>query len=398
MAGVKTVKPKSMKNEYQKELEGLQAKNLYRSLRVLKEHEGTRAVFKERKILLFCGNDYLGMSRHPRVIAAAHKAIDRYGVGARSARLIAGTTEAHARLEKKIAEFKNKEGALVFAAGFLANLGILTAFAGKEDIVIMDKLCHASLIDGARLSGAEMRVFPHKNYEKCEEILKKCTARRKILVTENVFGMDGDRANLKEMIRLKKKYDALLIVDDAHGTGVFGKSGSGAIARVSKGIDVIMGTLSKAIGGLGGFVAADKTLIDYLVNFARPFIFATALPPVLCEAAREAFCVIEEEPALLKRLWKNIRKVHQGLTGLGFRLAKPESAVLPVIIGDEEKTVKAFERLLAEGIFIPAVRYPTVPKGKARLRVTVSAAHTDHDIARLMRAFAKEKTLRHDRA
>jgi len=387
-----------MKNEYQKELEGLQAKNLYRSLRVLKEHEGTRAVFKERKILLFCGNDYLGMSRHPRVIAAAHKAIDRYGVGARSARLIAGTTEAHARLEKKIAEFKNKEGALVFAAGFLANLGILTAFAGKEDIVIMDKLCHASLIDGARLSGAEMRVFPHKNYEKCEEILKKCTARRKILVTENVFGMDGDRANLKEMIRLKKKYDALLIVDDAHGTGVFGKSGSGAIARVSKGIDVIMGTLSKAIGGLGGFVAADKTLIDYLVNFARPFIFATALPPVLCEAAREAFCVIEEEPALLKRLWKNIRKVHQGLTGLGFRLAKPESAVLPVIIGDEEKTVKAFERLLAEGIFIPAVRYPTVPKGKARLRVTVSAAHTDHDIARLMRAFAKEKTLRHDRA
>jgi len=398
LAGVKTVKPKSMKNEYQKELEGLQAKNLYRSLRVLKEHEGTRAVFKERKILLFCGNDYLGMSRHPRVIAAAHKAIDRYGVGARSARLIAGTTEAHARLEKKIAEFKNKEGALVFAAGFLANLGILTAFAGKEDIVIMDKLCHASLIDGARLSGAEMRVFPHKNYEKCEEILKKCTARRKILVTENVFGMDGDRANLKEMIRLKKKYDALLIVDDAHGTGVFGKSGSGAIARVSKGIDVIMGTLSKAIGGLGGFVAADKTLIDYLVNFARPFIFATALPPVLCEAAREAFCVIEEEPALLKRLWKNIRKVHQGLTGLGFRLAKPESAVLPVIIGDEEKTVKAFERLLAEGIFIPAVRYPTVPKGKARLRVTVSAAHTDHDIARLMRAFAKEKTLRHDRA
>ncbi|MEI7750478.1 MAG: aminotransferase class I/II-fold pyridoxal phosphate-dependent enzyme, partial [Candidatus Omnitrophota bacterium] len=182
-----------MKNEYQKELDALCSKNLYRSLRVLKEHEGTRAVFEGRKILLFCGNDYLGMSRHPRVIAAAHKAIDRYGVGARSARLIAGTTEAHARLEKKIAEFKNKEGALVFAAGFLANLGILTAFAGKEDIVIMDKLCHASLIDGARLSGAEMRVFPHKNYEKCEEILKKCTARRKILVTENVFGMDGDR-------------------------------------------------------------------------------------------------------------------------------------------------------------------------------------------------------------
>ncbi|MEI7752544.1 MAG: aminotransferase class I/II-fold pyridoxal phosphate-dependent enzyme, partial [Candidatus Omnitrophota bacterium] len=253
------------------------------------------------------------------------------------------------------------------------------------------------LIDGARLSGAEMRVFPHKNYEKCEEILKKCTARRKILVTENVFGMDGDRADLKEMIRLKKKHDALLIVDDAHGTGVFGKSGPGATSRFSKGIDVIMGTLSKAIGGLGGFVAADRILIDYLVNFARPFIFATALPPVLCEAAREAFCVIEEEPALLKRLWENIRKVHQGLTGLGFRLAKPESAIIPVMLGAEGKATEAFERLLAQGIFIPAVRYPTVPKGKARLRITVSAAHTDQDIVRLMKAFAKEKTLCHDR-
>ncbi len=381
----------NMRNEYQKELKEIQAKNLYRSLRVLKEHEGTRAVFEGKRVLLFCGNDYLGMSRHPRVIAAAHKALDRYGVGARSARLIAGTTEAHERLEKKIAQFKNKEGALVFAAGFLTNLGILTTFAGKEDVVIMDKLCHASLIDGARLSGAEMRVFPHKNYEKCEEVLKKSTAQRKILVTENVFGMDGDRADLGELTRLKKKYDALLIVDDAHGTGVFGKDGPGATAAFAKGIDVIMGTLSKAIGGLGGFVAADKVLIDYLVNFARPFIFATALPPVLCEAAREAFCVIEEEPALLKRLWMNVDKVYRALTRLGFQLATPESAVLPVILGDEKETLEAFEKLLAQGIFIPAVRYPTVPKGKARLRITVSAAHTEDDILELERAFSKLK-------
>ena len=268
-----------MKNLYAQDLRSLKEKSLYRQLRVLQDHKGTRAKLDGREIILFCGNDYLGMSRHPRVIAAAHKAIDRYGVGARSARLIAGTTEAHASLEKKIAGFKHKESSLVFGSGFLANLGILTAFAGKEDVVIMDKLCHASLIDGARLSGAEIRVFPHKHYEKCEEILKKCTARRKLLITENVFGMDGDRADLKELIRLKKKYGALLIVDDAHGTGVFGKSGPGATARFSKGIDVIMGTLSKAIGGLGGFVAADKALIDHLINFARPFIFATALPP-----------------------------------------------------------------------------------------------------------------------
>lgn len=376
---------------YQQEIKDLQEKGLYRQLRVLEKHEGTHASFQGRRILLFCGNDYLGMSRHPRVMAVAHKAIDRYGVGARSARLIAGTTEAHASLEKKIAKFKNKEGALVFGSGFLANLGILTAFAGKEDVVIMDKLCHASLIDGARLSGAEIRVFPHKNYAKCEEILKKCTARRKLLVTENVFGMDGDRADLEELIRLKKKYGALLIVDDAHGTGVFGKNGPGATARFSKGIDVIMGTLSKAIGGLGGFVAADKELIDHLINFARPFIFATALPPVLCEAAREAFCVIEEEPALLKKLWTNIREVHRGLTKLGFRIAKPESAVIPVILGDEKKAVEAFEKLLIQGIFIPAVRYPTVPKGKARLRITLSAAHTASDIEKLLYAFKNLK-------
>lgn len=376
-----------MKNSFQKEIEELKGKNLYRQIRVLENHEGTHAKFKGREVLLFCGNDYLGMSRHPRVIAAAHKALDRYGVGARSARLMSGTTDAHARLEKKIAAFKKKEAALVFGSGYLANLGILTAFAGKGDVVIMDKLCHASLIDGARLSGAEIRVFPHKNYHKCEELLKKCIARRKLLVTENVFGMDGDRADLKTLIRLKKKYNALLIVDDAHGTGVFGKNRPGSTGTFSKGIDLIMGTLSKAIGGLGGFVAADKALIDHLINFARPFIFATALPPVLCETAREAFCVIEEEPALLKKLWANIDAVHRGLTKLGFRLEKPESAVLPVILGDEKKTVEAFEALLAKGVFIPAVRYPTVPKGKARLRVTVSAAHTDEDIQMLLKTF-----------
>lgn len=372
---------------YQQDIQELKEKNLYRSLRVLEEHEGTRAVFEGRKMILFCGNDYLGMSRHPRLIAAAHKAIDRYGIGARSARLISGTTEAHAALEKKIAAFKHKDSALVFGSGFLANLGLLTTFAGKDDVIMMDKLCHASLIDGARLSGAEIRVFPHKHYAKCEDILKKCTAPRKLVVTENVFGMDGDRADLNELIRIKSKYGALLVVDDAHGTGVFPKGSPGATSSYSQGIDLIMGTLSKAIGGLGGFVAADRDLIDYLTNFARPFIFATALPPVLCETAREAFCVIEEEPQLLEKLWANIREAYQGLTKLGFHLAEPESAVLPVILGDEKKAMEAFEKLLALGVFIPAVRYPTVPKGKARLRITVSAAHTAEDIEALLQAF-----------
>lgn len=375
-----------MSNSRQSDTEKLKKENLYRRLRILEKNEGTRAVFDGREIILFCGNDYLGMSRHPRVLAAAHKAIDRYGVGARSARLIAGTTDAHAALEKKIAQFKKKESALVFGSGFLTNLGILTTFAGKNDTIVMDKLCHASLIDGARLSGAEIRVFPHKNYKKCEEILAKDSFGRKLLVTENVFGMDGDRADLRELIRIKKKHRAFLVVDDAHGTGIFGRNGLGATGRFSKEIDVIMGTLSKAIGGLGGFAAADRVLIDHLINFARPFIFATALPPVLCETAREAFCVIEEEPELVKRLWSNIRKVHGGLIKAGFQIENPESAVLPVIIGEEKEAMKVFEKLSARGVFVPAVRYPTVPKGKARLRITVSAAHTDADIDFLLKA------------
>lgn len=379
-----------MKRKFQKELEDLKAKNLYRKFRVLEDPRGTRATFEGRDLLLFCSNDYLGLSRHPRVIKAAQKALKQYGVGAGAARLISGTTDAHRSLEKKIAQFKGKERALVFGSGFLANLGILTAFAGEGDCIIMDKLCHASLVDGARLSKAELRVFPHKNYKKCEELLRGArNARRRILVTETVFSMDGDLADLKSLIRLKKKYGALLVVDDAHGTGILGKQGRGATEGFSGGIDILMGTLSKAIGVFGGFVAADKILIDALVNFARPFIFATALPPHLCEAAREALCVIEEEPALRKKLWANIHHVHKGLTELGLSVVKPEAAIIPVGVGDEGKAIEIFEKILAKGIFIPAVRYPTVPKGKARLRITVSAAHTGPHIARLTQAFAE---------
>lgn len=387
-----------MKNPYAQDLQAIKEKNLYRRLRVLEDHEGTRASFGGRELLLFCGNDYLGLSRHPRVVRAAQKALKIHGVGAGAARLISGTTSAHAVLEKKLAQFKGKESALVFAAGFLANLGILTAFAGPHDVIIMDKLCHASLVDGARLSQAELRVFPHKNYEKCEELLSQYPKQRKLLVTESVFSMDGDLADLQELIRLKKKHGALLVVDDAHGTGVLGARGRGATEGFSSGIDIIMGTLSKAIGGFGGFVAADRGMTEYLINFARPFIFATALPPVLCEAAREALCVIEEEPLLRKKLWDNIRQIHRELTALGFSLPTPESAIIPVMVGDEGKAMEIFGKFLAQGIFIPAVRYPTVPKGKARLRLTVSASHTRYDIARLTAAFSKEEILRHHRS
>ncbi len=369
-----------------KKIEDLKEKNFYRELRVLENHQGLHANFNGQKTTLFCSNDYLGLTHHTRILEAAKRAIDKNGVGAGGARLISGTFSAHKKLEDKIAQIKEQETALVFGSGFLANIGTLTAIAGKDDILILDKLCHASLVDGARQSGAELRVFPHKNYEKCEEILKKDTAGKKIVVTESIFSMDGDLADLKEIVRIKNKYGATLVVDDAHGTGVVGAAGGGATKDV-KGIDVVIGTLSKSVGAFGGFVASSNQIIEEIINFSRAFIFATALPPAICEAAHEAFCVMENEPQLQKKLWENINEVYQELTRMGFLIAAPKSAILPVVLGDEKKAVDMFEALLRNGVFIPAVRYPTVAKGKARLRITLSATHKKEDIQKLLQAF-----------
>ena len=377
---------------FEEELAGLQARDLYRTLHTLENHRGTHAELEGREILLFCSNDYLGLSRHPRVIAASRHAAKSHGVGAGAARLISGTSDLHTRLETKLAGFKKKERALVFSAGYLANLGILTALAGAKDLIVMDKLCHASIVDGARLSGATIRVFPHKNYARCREILEKSADfQRKILVSDTVFSMDGDLADLGLLVGLKEKYGCLLAVDDAHGTGVLGLTGRGAAedAGLEGKIDIVMGTLSKALGCLGGFAAGSGTMIEYLVNRARPFIFATALPPVLCAAALEALGVIEEEPALRHKLWQNVQKVHEGLARLGLEPAPITFPIFPVLIGGEKEAVKASELLLKEGILIPAVRTPTVPKGKARLRLTVSAAHRDEDIEKLLRALSE---------
>jgi 7-keto-8-aminopelargonate synthetase-like enzyme len=433
------------------ELAELQARDLYRKLRTLRPIDSTHAYLDSfphpnplpegerrvraqgKEILLFCGNDYLGLSHHPRVIEAAKEAIRRCGIGSGAARLISGTSELHTRLEEKLAAFKRKEKALVFTTGYLTNLGVLSSLAGKEDLIVMDKLCHASLIDGARLSGATLRVFPHKNYQKCEEILKQnfCNTPapclpagkalsslpkrergrgKRILVTDSVFSMDGDLADLAELVRLKEKYDCLLVVDDAHGTGVLGLEGRGAAEdlRLENKIDCIVGTLSKALGCLGGFVAASSEMIDYFINTARSFIFATSLPPLLCAAALRAFEVIEEEPAIRYRLWQNIQKMHEGLQRAGFgngdrllfdepsvksNLAPfPASPIFPIGIGSEKEALQVSEKLLNQGILAPAVRYPSVPKGKARLRVTVSAAHQSEDIERLIRNLSQIKT------
>lgn len=393
----------------EEELGRIRDKNLYRRLKSLKYIDSTHAEWEGKSLTLFCGNDYLGLTRHPRVLKAARAALEEYGIGAGSARLISGTSTIHTQLEEKIAAIKGKEKGLIYSAGYLANVGTLTAIAGENDLILMDKLCHASLIDGAMLSGARVRTFPHKNYGRAEEILKKAEGYEKILlVSETVFSMDGDLANLNTLVGLKQKYNAMLILDDAHGTGVLGKTGYGALEDFQKreDVDVVVGTLSKAFGCLGGFVASSEKIIEFLINKSRPFIFATALPPVLCAAVLESIKILEEEPEIKETLWKNVEKVkavveeallrvpgsRQGqkdepgtLSNASFRM----SPILPMMIGDEKKALEVSESLLQAGLLIPAIRTPTVAKGKARLRITVSAAHTPADIKKLQQSLQK---------
>jgi glycine C-acetyltransferase/8-amino-7-oxononanoate synthase len=369
------------------DLEAILERNLYRKVRTVERTSAVKALINGQAVCLFCGNDYLGLSFHPRVIQALKEAAGRYGTGAGAARLTSGNSTIHEKLEQKLAALKNKEKALVFSAGYMANLGILTALAQTEDLIVMDKLCHASMVDAARLSGASVRIYPHKNYHRCEEILKKnATYRRRILVTESVFSMDGDTADIPELIRLKGKYGCLLVVDDAHGTGVLGLHGGGAAEdpEQSGHIDIVMGTLSKALGCLGGFAAGSAKMIDYLINFSRPFIFTTALPPALCSAALEALDVLKTESGIFEALWQNVRQMRTGLSEAKFSYGESESPIFPVILGDEKASVELSETLLIKGFLVPAIRYPTVPKGKARLRLTVSAAHKPDDIDRFL--------------
>lgn len=367
-------------------LKDLESSGLYRTLRTLEVLSPETARFEGRAITLFCGNDYLGLSHHPRLIRAFQEAAV-HGTGSGAARLISGTTKFHSRLEEKIAAFKGCERALVFSTGYLANLGVLTALASEGDLIIMDKLCHASLIDGARLSGAELRVFPHKNYARCEEILQQAgNHRRKILVTDSVFSMDGDLADLDELGRLRDLYGAVLIADDAHGTGVLGPRGRGHCEGAQTGArpDIIIGTLSKAIGCLGGFAAGSSELVETLINRARSFIFATSLPPAVCAAAHEAFCVLEEEPALREKLQRNLLIMEQALKKADLDAILSGTPIFPVILGPEKTALEVSQELFKAGFFVPAIRYPTVAKGKARLRITVSAGHDEGRIQELV--------------
>lgn len=378
-----------LSNEFEDILAELQSRDLLRQVRSLERPQGNAAFHQGRRITLFCSNDYLGLAKHPAVIQAFKEAADTYGAGAGAARLIAGSTDLHDELEKKLAAYKNKEAALIFSAGYLANLGVLSALAAKDDLIVMDKLCHASLIDGARLSGAVIRVFPHSNYRRCEELLASSgNYRRRLLVSDAVFSMDGDLADLAQLTELKKKYRALLVVDDAHGMGVLGPCGAGACmdARYNPEIDVITGTFSKSAGGLGGYAAASAVLREYFVNHARAFIFATALPPALCAAMLKSLELMREQPVLREQLLRRQRQMTEGLHRLGFSVPETSTPIIPIMVGAESTALAFAKALFEKGFWVPAIRYPTVAKNQSRLRVTVNALHTEEEVSAFLDA------------
>ncbi|MBK1829300.1 8-amino-7-oxononanoate synthase [Verrucomicrobiaceae bacterium R5-34] len=333
----------------------------------------------------FCSNDYLGLAKHSAVVSAYQHAVGEYGAGSTASRLVCGSLAPHRELEQFIAEAKGTEAALTFSTGYATSVGVLSALLQKGDTVILDKLCHASLIDGARLSGAKIRVFPHNHLEKLEHLLARCSAQaqadsRLLVVTESIFSMDGDRAPLQEIAALTKQYRSLLLVDEAHALGVLGKSGMGLAEELGLcgEIDFHMGTLGKAGGVAGGYLAASRSWVDLLINRSRSFIYSTAPPPAQAAASLAALQIIssEEGAQLREKLWSNIRHFEQQVP----QVSPATSSILPLMVGEAERALELSQQLRDSGFLVPAIRYPTVPRNTARLRFTLSAAHTTQEI------------------
>ncbi len=369
------------------QLADIQRANLRRRLRRLDSAQGAEVTIDGRRLVNFSSNDYLGLADDPRLRAAAAGALEKFGAGSGSSRLICGTQAPHAALEVALAKFKRTEAALSFATGHAAALGTIPAIVGPEDVIILDKLCHACLVDAARLSGATIRVFPHNHLEKLGRLLgwarENYAKARVLVVTESVFSMDGDVAPLREIVELKDRHGAWLLVDEAHGVGVLGPNGRGLAAElgVADRVDIQMGTLGKALGASGGAICGSARLIDYLVNRARTFIFSTAPPAAVAAAAAEAVRLLDvgEAEPLREKLRENLARFAPGAT----------SAIVPRIIGDEAEALAAAARLHARGFLVPAIRYPTVSRGQARLRITLSAAHSTAQVDALLAALAE---------
>ena len=377
----------------EEELEGLRRQNLYRPLRIMSSAQGPVATVDGREVISLSSNDYLGLTHHARLRQAALDAVRQFGAGSGAVRTIAGTMAMHRDLERRFAAFKRAEDALMFQSGFTANAGTVAAILDKEDVIVSDQLNHASIIDGARLSRAEIKVFPHKDAGAADELLgqTKAPGRRQLLITDGVFSMDGDIAPLPDLVEVAERHGAIMMVDDAHASGVLGKDGAGTVDHfgLHGRVDVQVGTLSKAIGVLGGFIAGPPHLIQWLQNRGRPYLFSTSAPPSVIAACMAALDIIRDEPDRLERLWANTGTFKDGLQGLGFDTGASETPITPVITGDEEKTQEFARRLFDEGVFTPAIVFPTVAKGRARVRTIVTADHTEADLKEALEAFGR---------
>ena len=373
-------------------LEDLKRMGLYRSLREVEGPPGTTIVIDGRKLLQFSSNNYLGLANHPRLKAAAMAAVERYGVGSGASRLVCGNLDLNRKLEEKVAQLKKKEAALLFSTGYMANLGVIAALAGDGDLILSDEFNHASVVDACRLSRAQTRVYPHKRMDELEKLLAGAeSSKRRLIVTDGIFSMDGDIAPLPDLVDLAEKYECLLMVDDAHATGVLGPNGGGTGDHfgLAEKIDVAMGTFGKALGGFGAFVAGDRNLRELLINCSRPFMFTTGLPPSVLAAGIAALEVVEEEPEMRARLWDNANLLRNGIEEMGFTLAGGETQIIPLLAGDASLAMEMSSLLREEGLFIQGIRPPSVPPGTSRLRITVSAVHTPGEVAFALEALQK---------
>ena len=383
-------------NVTENELLRLKKAGLYRSLRRVEGDQGPALILDGREVINFSSNNYLGIANHPALCEAAKAAIDRYGCGSGASRLISGNMALHEELESKLAEFKGTEAALVFNSGFQANTGIIPALLGQDDFVFSDSLNHASIIDGCRLARAKTVVYEHCDMNQLERSLWDAPSRpHKLIVTESLFSMDGDEAPLADIVALAERYGAMVLVDEAHATGVYEPNGAGLVAKLGLGDRVMiqMGTLGKALGGFGAYVAGRNALRELLINRCRSFIFTTALPPAVMAMGIAAIDLVKQEPERRQSLRRNCDTLRAGLTRLGFTLGGSRSQILPLIVGDAGACMELSEELLSRGIFAQGIRPPTVPPGTSRLRITLMATHTDEHIRQALQAFEEARGL-----
>ncbi len=380
------------------QLNELKDKGTYFRLRVLEDEQAPECTFDGKHVINLASNNYLGLTTHPKLREAALEATRQYGVGSGAVRTIAGTMKIHMELEEKIARFKNVEASVVFQSGFTANSGTVSAVLGKEDFIVSDELNHASIIDGARLSRAKILVFRHKDVAHAEEQLKSVAKDpgRKLLITDGVFSMDGDIAPLPALCDLAEKYGAIMMVDDAHASGVLGKNGRGTIDHfgVHGRVDIQVGTLSKAIGALGGYVCGTRDLIEFLYHRGRPFLFSTSHPPSVAATCIAAFQVLEQEPERIEKLWENTRYFKNELGKLGFDIGgrntpKSETPITPIITGEGRVAMEFSRELFKEGVMATGIAFPTVPEGKARIRTIMSATHTRDELDKALQVLGR---------